>query len=111
MRDVINCHCDPCRRITGHFLAATSADLADVVFDSDDTLGWYHPTDTVQYGFCSGCGSTLFWRADDKPSTLSIAAGTLDQPTGLTTGLALFGDAAADYHNLDETVETLPGDH
>mgnify|MGYP001166334292 FL=1 len=111
MRSVINCHCEPCRRITGHFLAASSAQLEDVEFDTDETLTWYHPTDRVQYGFCSRCGSTLFWRADDKASSLSIAAGTIDQPTGLTTDLALFGDEAGDYHNLDTTIETLPGDH
>ncbi|MBP92397.1 MAG: aldehyde-activating protein [Acidimicrobiaceae bacterium] len=111
LREVINCHCEPCRRITGHFMAGTDANLGEVEFDADETLTWYHPTDTVQYGFCNWCGSTLFWRADDKASRLSISAGTLDQPTGLTTGLALFGDEAGDYHNLDTTIETLPGDH
>ena len=29
---------------------------------------------------------------------------------GLRTTLALFGDQAGDYHNLDTTIETLAGD-
>ena len=35
-------------------------------------------------GFCGECGSSLFW---DPPArdTISIAAGTLDGPTGLST--------------------------
>ena len=44
----VNCHCEPCRRITGHFMAATAA---------------------------------------------------------------LFGDEASDYHRLDPSIETFPGDH
>ncbi|HJO79289.1 MAG TPA: GFA family protein [Acidimicrobiales bacterium] len=110
LRSVTNCHCDPCRRISGHFVAASAAQLSDVVLDSDETLTWYHSTETVQYGFCGHCGSTLFWRADDTATSLSIAAGTLDQPTGLMTNLALFGNEAGDYHNLDMSIETLSGD-
>lgn len=110
LRNVANCHCEPCRRITGHFMAATSADVADVVFESDGTLRWYDSTATVQYGFCDRCGSTLFWRASDRPDHLGITAGTLDTPTGLTTTVALFGDAASDYHRLDTQLETWPRD-
>jgi len=110
LRAVVNCHCEPCRRITGHFLAATTTDVGSVVFISDDTLRWYDSTATVQYGFCGTCGSMLFWRASDRPDQISITAGTLDTPTGLTTSIALFGDIASDYHQLDETIETLPGD-
>lgn len=96
--------------MTGHFLAATSADVGTVVLTSDATLRWYDSTGTVQYGFCGICGSTLFWRASDRPDQISITAGTLDTPTGLSTTTALFGDSASDYHRLDETIETLPGD-
>lgn len=110
LRSVSNCHCEPCRRITGHFMAATAAPAESVSFVQDATLSWYDSTPTVQYGFCRTCGSTLFWRAADKPGHLSIAAGTLDPPTGLRTNLALFGDAASDYHRLDPDVETVGGD-
>ncbi len=79
-RDVINCHCSRCRRSTGHFMAATSADVDDVQIHGD-TLVWYDATDEVQYGFCGKCGSTLFWRTSRRPQTMSIAAGTLTQGT------------------------------
>ncbi|MBC8364428.1 MAG: GFA family protein [Actinobacteria bacterium] len=111
VREVMDCHCEPCRRITGHHMAATSAAVGDVVFDADASLSWYAGTPTTEYGFCSTCGSTLFWRAGDKADRLSIAAGSLDGPTGLSTVLILFGDEAADYHRLDPGIETLPGDH
>lgn len=82
VRDVVNCHCSRCRRHTGHFMAATAADVADVSIIGE-TLRWYNATDEVQYGFCGVCGSTLFWRTSRRPESISIAAGTLTPPTGL----------------------------
>ena len=110
LRSVANCHCEPCRRITGHFMAATATNLDDLHVDLDETLRWYQSTPTVQYGFCGRCGSTLFWRASGKPRHVSIAAGTLDQPTGLDTTIAIHAAEAGDYHRLDTRLETHPGD-
>lgn len=91
-------------------MAATAARVKDVVFEAEETLRWYHSTPTVEYGFCGTCGSTLFWRASDKPDHLSVTAGTLDPPTGLTTTLALFSAEASDYHRLDPAVKAVPYD-
>ena len=110
LRDVIDCHCVRCRRHTGHFMAATAAH-PDHVTITGEQLRWYDATSTVQYGFCGECGSTLFWRATDKPDSLSIAAGTLDPPTGLKTTAALFTAAASDYHRLDDTIDHYDYDH
>lgn len=111
LRPVTNCHCDRCRRITGHFLAATSAAVSDLtVSDPDGRLTWYEPAAGVHYGFCSVCGSTLFWRVDVAPGSWSIAAGALDPPTGLTTAEAWFVAEASDYHRLDHDLVEYPGD-
>ena len=110
LRDVINCHCEPCRRFTGHFMTGTAAAIGDMVIESDDTLAWWQRTPTVRYGFCSACGSSLFWEAHDKPDTTSITAGSLDPPTGLATTLAIFGADASDYHQRDPEIDTAPYD-
>lgn len=88
-------------------MAATAVNVGDVEFETEDGLRWYDSTPSVQYGFCHLCGSSLFWRAIDKPDHLSITAGTLDTPTGLTTTVALFGSQASDYHVLDPELETF----
>ncbi|MGI9608017.1 MAG: GFA family protein [Acidimicrobiales bacterium] len=102
---MINCHCERCRRMTGHFMAATSSRIEDVEIEGED-LRWYTPADepTVAYGFCGTCGSTLFWRSDKSPAVISIAAGTLDTPTGLQTTRAIFTADASDYHTLDKSL-------
>ena len=92
-------------------MAASSAARDDLMLVEDSTLHWYDATDEVQYGFCERCGSTMFWRASDGLESVSIAAGTLDAPTGLETTKVLFVDTASDYHHLDEDIpEQHPGD-
>jgi hypothetical protein len=98
LRDVYNCHCERCRRITGHHMAATAAAPENVVLSEQATLRWYEPAPGVYYGFCENCGSTLFWRTAEQPDKFCIAAGTLDRPTGLTTTQAWWVAEASDYH-------------
>lgn len=98
LRDVWNCHCHRCRQFTGHYLPATATLDGRVIFAADETLTWYEPADGVFYGFCGVCGSSLFWRTADSADHLSIAAGSLDQPTGLTTAKSWWTAEKADYH-------------
>jgi len=87
---------------------ATSEDELDV--DADHTLTWYLAAPGTRYGFCGRCGATLFWRVDDRPDHVSIAAGTLDPPTGLHTDSALFVAEHGDYHAREPAVTEWPGD-
>jgi hypothetical protein len=99
LRDVINCHCHRCRRFTGHHMAATAADVADLTIeDANANLRWFYPVPESGYAFCRECGSSLFWRSGLSTSRISICAGTLDPPTGLTTVQAWWTDEASDYH-------------
>jgi len=102
-RDVVNCHCSRCRRHTGHFMAATAAEVDDVLIEGE-TLTWYEAAPGVEYGFCGACGSTLFWRSSRRPDLISIAAGTLTPPTGLRTAVAIYTNYASDYYVFDETI-------
>ncbi len=104
LRDVFNCHCGRCRRFSGHHLAVTAANPNQVTI-TEQSLTWYAPVPGVEYGFCARCGSSLFWRVADRPEQLSICAGTLDQPTGLTTTTAWWVAEAADYHVRPPLVE------
>jgi len=110
LRDIVNCHCDPCRRWTGHFMAGTSAQIENFFFESDSTLTWWERTKEVKYGFCSNCGSSLFWEDRGRTESRAITAGVLDPPTGLKTVLNIFSNLASDYHHLDEEIKTTSGD-
>ena len=78
-RPVWNCHCDRCRRWTGHFMAATNCEHDDLRLTADETLTWHHPADdpNVAYGFCRNCGGSLFWKVVEPPCGRAVRADTL----------------------------------
>jgi hypothetical protein len=107
LRDVLNCYCERCRRFTGHHLAATAASADDVsIEDPTRQLTWY-AVEGADYGFCRTCGSSLFWRATAHPARLSICAGSLDPPTGLSTVEAWWASQASDYFTRPDLPERL----
>lgn len=80
-------------------MASTSARLDDIsVEDEDALLTWFFPVPEAGYGFCSRCGSSLFWQSSAFPAHRAICAGTLDPPTGLRTVQAWWVSHASDYH-------------
>ncbi len=102
-RDVITCHCDECRRTSGHFWAATAVPTEALEITRDDGLKWFRASKVASRGFCTGCGSSLFYKHDDKSYT-AIAAGTLDQPTGLKLVEEVFTHEKGDYYDLSPNV-------
>ena len=82
LRDVRVCHCRFCRRMSTHVGAYAACAIADLAIKNTRKLRWYRSSPGAKRGFCSKCGSTLFW----EPTTLThvaISAGSLNEPTGL----------------------------
>ena len=103
VRDVVNCHCDECKRWHGHVGAYAAAHAVNVSV-SGESLKWVTSERSDRHarrGFCGDCGSSLFWRPEDD-DTISIAAGTLDRPTGLRTVGHWYTQQAGDYYELPD---------
>jgi hypothetical protein len=100
LRGVVMCHCTQCRKQTGHYLASTGANVADLRMLRDSQVRWYRSSGTARRAFCGNCGSTLFWQADAEPGRISIAAGLLDGPTGLRTEGHIFCADKGDYYEI-----------
>ncbi len=99
--DVSFCHCKQCRTWHGNYAGYTGCDISDLVFVSDRNLTWYHSSDVARRGFCKECGSSLFW---DRIGTagIGIAAGCLENPTGLKGSDHIFTGSAGDYYTIDD---------
>jgi hypothetical protein len=97
LRDVVICHCSRCRRTHGHVAAYSDCDTADLTMVADATLRWY-VADERRRGFCADCGASLFWQRSAEPEITAVAAGTLDQPTGLRTVAHIFTATPGDYY-------------
>ena len=99
LRDVVECHCAMCRRTHGHVAAYTAVPKPALRLVETRGLKWYASSDFARRGFCAECGASLFWERPTGDLT-SIAAGTLDPPTGLRTTLQIFVEDAGDYYTL-----------
>lgn len=108
MRGVVNCHCKQCRRIHGHFGAYTAVERTQLTLINDAGLKWYRSSAAVRRGFCGHCGASLFWDNEGLP-TISIAAGTLDDPTGLKSIAHIYTADAGDYYDIDDDLARYPG--
>jgi hypothetical protein len=106
LRDVHLCHCTECRRWAGHVWAATEAAFADLDFSEERGLRWIDSPDSMwdaRRGFCSECGSSLFWQVPGS-DRVSLAAGCLEGATGLETTEQIWVRSAGDYYELDERI-------
>jgi len=106
LRPIIACHCEQCRKTSGHHVAATSVLKDELQVDGDVT--WYQSSNTARRGFCSKCGSNLFWESQNS-DRISIMAGTLDHSAGLTIAGHIFVDDKAEYMDIPDDVPQAGG--
>ena len=102
LRDLLTCHCVECRRWHGHLGVYTAAERDALVLAHPDALRWIDSPDSdthARRGFCGDCGSSLFWEAPGR-TTISIAAGTLDDGTGLGPAGNVYVSQTGGYYEL-----------
>ena len=99
LRPILACHCTQCRKTSGHYFAATALDRRQLRITRRDGLGWYRSSDRARRGFCSTCGSSLFWREDGAES-ISVAAGAIDGATGLHLEKHIYEADKGDYYRV-----------
>ena len=101
------CHCGMCRRQSGHFVAAADADRAATAIEGEEHVTWHNASSFARRGFCSICGSVLFW--DNGSDRLGINLGSLNQPTGLKLKRHIFTEDKADYYEIDDSLPQFIG--
>lgn len=100
-RNVVNCHCDMCRRLHGGFGAHTKANKHDIHITNSTGLAWYESSSIARRGFCRLCGSSLFWEPVGQ-NTTGIVAGSLDTFDGLKTIGHIFVDEKASFYEITD---------
>jgi hypothetical protein len=101
MREVVFCHCGQCRRQTGLYYASTNAAAKQLTVSGEDAVTWYVSSEKGRRGFCSKCGSALFWKYEGS-ETISIQAGTLDMPSRLEKGYHIFCADKGDFYDIND---------
>lgn len=108
LRNVVNCHCEMCQRLTGAYGAHTKARKVNITITFDDGLAWYKSSDVARRGFCRKCGSSLFWEPFELDAT-GILAGSLDGPSGLVTMGHIFVGEKSDFYTITDSLPQFEG--
>lgn len=95
------CHCRDCRKFSGHYFVSTDIPRASLRVDGAEHLTWFGTSKKVLRGFCSRCGSSMFW---DSPTRdwMGIAMGAFDGPTGTAIAKHIFVAGKGDYYELGD---------
>jgi hypothetical protein len=106
-----HCHCSQCRKAHG------AGYVTWVGFESDrfklntgsDQLKWYASSPGARRGFCTACGSTLFFEAERWPGETHVALGCIDGEIDRQPQANSFFDAHVDWMPIDNTLEKVSG--
>jgi hypothetical protein len=95
------CHCLQCRKQSSHFFASANVPKAAVTTIGAEHLTWFQSSAKIRRGFCSKCGSWLFWEPMSRDWT-SIAMGAFDGTTKLQLERHIFVAEKGDYYAIDD---------
>jgi hypothetical protein len=93
------CHCSQCRRQSGHYWASTDVPRSALTVDGAEQVTWFQSSERVRRGFCSRCGSVLFWDREGA-ERIAIAMGAFEAPTGTRLGKHIFVGDKGDYYEI-----------
>ena len=112
---VTACHCEQCRRWSGHHWASVHGPMARFTITAGkNNVEWYKSSDRAKRGFCKTCGSTLFWCGEGYPSLvdkIDISAGSLDDGHSMELTRHIFCKFKGDYYEIKDGIpvhETFP---
>ncbi|MGE4612593.1 MAG: GFA family protein [Paracoccaceae bacterium] len=95
------CHCSICRKTSGHFYAATDVKRHAIAISGAESLKWYDSSEKVRRGFCSTCGSPMFF---DPPHMdwIAVSMGAFDTPTNTKLHMHIFVADKGDYYDIKD---------
>lgn len=100
------CHCEQCRKFSGHVFVSTDVPRAAVTIRGADNVTWFRSSEKARRGFCTTCGSSLFWDPIDtsKHDWIGIAMGAFERPTNTTVKVHIFVAEKGDYYEIADGV-------
>ena len=101
---VAHCHCTLCQRGGGSaFMTWVGLDESRcAIEDPHDRLHWYRSSDQGERGFCSHCGSTLFFRSKRWAGELHVTLANFTGPVDRAPQAHVFWDTHVDWVRLDD---------
>lgn len=93
------CHCTQCRKFSGHAFASTDLPRSAITITGAENVTWYRSSEKARRGFCSVCGSSLFFDPVAK-DWIAIAMGAFDKPTDTRLAIHIHVADKGDYYDI-----------
>lgn len=94
------CHCTHCQRQSGGVFSTNLAIPDAAYVQTGETKVFTDKGDSgkaVWRHFCGACGSPILSKVEVMPGLSLVKAGTLDDMSGLTPGIEVYTDHAAEW--------------
>lgn len=101
------CHCSMCRRWgSGPFMELNCG--TDVSIEGAEHITVYDSSPWAERGFCSTCGSNIFYRIKGSGEHM-LSVGLFEDVADLMFTSQVFIDEKPDFYNFAEKTETMTG--
>ena len=101
------CHCSSCRKWGGGPFMEVNCG-SNVTFQGEAFITVYNSSAWAERGFCSNCGSHLFYRLKKSKSHM-MPVGLFDDDTGLTFERQVFIDEKPSYYHFANETYDMTG--
>jgi len=101
------CHCSMCRTWVGGPLIAVDCGT-EVEIEGDDHVAVFESSEWAERGFCSKCGTSLFYRLKQNGQVF-MAAGIFADQGGLSFDHQVFIDEKPDYYEFANETHNMTG--
>ena len=101
------CHCKTCRRWSGGPFMEVNCG-ADVTIEGEDKVTVFDSSEWAERGFCSVCGTHLFYRLKGNGMYI-VPVGLFDDDPDLTFATQVFIDEKPGYYRFAEATKDLTG--
>ncbi|WP_139247727.1 GFA family protein [Hyphomicrobium sp. CS1GBMeth3] len=105
--EVHACHCGMCRRWTGGPLMYFDCEGMPSI-TGQEFIGVYRSSDVGERGFCTRCGTVLFWKVAGE-ERYTFTAGSVDDVSGFTFTRQIFIEDKPPYYDFANETEKVRG--
>lgn len=101
---VAHCHCTMCQHGSGAaFVTWVGMEQSRCrIDDPQQRLHWYASSPGAERGFCSRCGSSMFFRSQRWPGEIHITRANFDTPLDRAPQAHAFWDTHVDWVTLGD---------
>ncbi len=102
------CHCESCMRwASGPFFAIDCK--SNVTIKGEKWIKAYNSSDWAERGFCSQCGTNLFYRLKEQNHYM-LAVGIFDNQSSFVMDHQVFIDEKPSFYNFSERTKNMTGE-